>query len=138
VTDAMTSTMDALHGAWRRTLCGMPLALIVGLLWMHGLSTGHHDAGSAVGGLSSAAVTTDLCDGHDKPMHCPTDRGHHSTSVCQSPALGNGFTPAPPQAQTGASPSPGSPILVATTADAAGNGTGCGPPSLTMMSISRT
>jgi hypothetical protein len=124
----------------RRLLGVLVLALLVGLVWMHALGGGHASA-SAMAGHNSAATASadDACGDHDGSSPCP-DRPDHPGPVCQAGAVTGGIVLAPAASGGAIAPSPPEPVKVstATVAGDAGTGTGCGPPSLNMLSISRT
>lgn len=82
---------------------------------------------------------------HDGDLQGGHPGGHnggydgHGQSMCQAPGLGgNALSSAPSLLPSSTVPATAiAALLATTTADAAG-GSGCGPPSLTMLSISRT
>jgi hypothetical protein len=133
----MTPAAISLPHWWtvrRAVLAAFVLTVVAGLVWMHALGAGHR--GSAVNPHGHAAVQVP-CEGHGS-QPCPPAPSHHGGSVCQSGAVAQGYTVPAPQPAVSAG-EPVRPMLsVATVATDAGVGTGCGPPSLTMLSISRT
>jgi hypothetical protein len=124
----------------RRVLCLVVLVLVAGVVWMHAVSGGHHAPAPLMD--HSAGATADVpCDGH-QATPCPHDPvDGHPGPLCQSGAVSTGTVPAAMPPLTGlAPPVPGDEALTATATVAAeaGSGSGCGPPSRTMLSISRT
>ncbi|HWG98965.1 MAG TPA: DUF6153 family protein [Pilimelia sp.] len=137
-------------GRHRATMLIIIMAVVGGLVWMHALSDGHGDAGN--GGVRHGSADTPRTahasvlaagpggEDHRDTSPCPADRSGHPGPMCQSGAVPAGIAPAPPNAPAVALPPPtrSTPSLARTTAADAGAGTGCGPPSLTLLSISRT
>jgi hypothetical protein len=132
------------------------VAVLAGLAAMHALgmhtliSTSTSSRASAAGALAAGDSRSPLdpvampdpagdpCPdgGHDGP--CP---GHgHDGQVCQSGALSSAGTAVPQLVSwPGSAPAGQPPAALPVTAWAhAGAGSGCGPPSLTQLSISRT
>jgi hypothetical protein len=128
-----------------RVTAGLTLAVLAGLLWMHALTVGHHDFAAPRGGHPAGApdahhgvAGANLCGHHDGVPHGPARPLGHPAQVCQSAAVAAGFAPTVPDACAWFGPAPVAvPARWSPAADA-GAGTGCGPPSLTMLSISRT
>jgi hypothetical protein len=113
------------------------IAVLVGLVWMHALGGGHAAAGAMAGhGAAATASADDACGDHGGSSPCPD----HPGPVCQAGAVTGGIVLAPAAATGTIAPSRPEPVRVstATVAGDAGSGTGCGPPSLNMLSISRT
>ncbi len=104
-----------------------------------GSVTAHHIAVDNSTTEHSHPDTNAECQ-HSDPAHeqCPGDQHRHHGQVCQSGALNQGFTlPALTAAFEGL-PADQSLPLIATAAEGAAWGSGCGPPSLLELSISRT
>lgn len=126
--------------AWRWTLPGLIIALIAGLVWMHALSAGHQSDTVPAAGQVHSSAAADPCMNGDRHTECPVHLPEHPGPICQSGAL-----PAGAAAVTAASTAgvrievivPG-PVSAVTAALDRGAGSGRGPPSLTMLSISRT
>lgn len=127
---------DAMARRWARL--GLLLATLVGLVVMHQLAGAPEFGGRD---HRPAGVAAKSSSGHclQQDGDCPPDRHGHQGRICQaSPPSGIGAAPpvlavmseVPPAAAVVISPRTGAP-------DAA-NGSGCGPPSLTQLSISRT
>ena len=128
----------------RRTARGrlafaLAIAVIAGLVWMHALGGGH-DGTASHGGHDAAATADHRCAGHDRAP-CPADPDRDHDPTCQTGAVGGPFTLAGPQ-PAGVPAAPARPLPTApspaTAAVEAGTGSGCGPPSLAKLSISRT
>lgn len=122
------------------------LAILLGVLGMHALaspaSVHGHSAGSHHGAAGSWLVgpPVDVHAGHGYPdpcaLPCPDDTGHPG-AVCE--AAGVASAPILPLlAPTGTAVPSRQSRLTVTAAEDAAHGSGCGPPSLTALSISRT
>lgn len=132
--------------------CGSRLVLVVaillGVLGMHALafpaSVHGHPVGShhGVAGFwhtGSGPVGAEHA-GHGSSVPCavpcPDDTGHRG-AVCEAAAVASAPT-LPPLAPTGTAVPSRQSRLTVTAAEDAAHGSGCGPPSLTALSISRT
>ncbi len=131
---------------------GLGLLTLAAVIAMHGIdpiaaarATGstieHHVAEEHATAATAehSHDTTAQCH-HGDPTHqqCPSDRHRHHGQMCQSGSLNQGFVlPAVPAAFEGLHVDQ-SPPLVATAAEDAADGSGCGPPSLLKLAISRT
>lgn len=132
--------------------CGSRLllvsAILLGVLGMHALASpaavhghpaaSHHGvAGSwhtgswSVGAEHAGHGSSDPC-----AVPCPDDVGHPG-AVCEAAAVASAPI-LPPLAPTGTAVPSRQPRLTVTAAEDAAHGSGCGPPSLTALSISRT
>ena len=111
------------------------VAVVSGLVWMHALGGGHHRHTASHAGHGQQAAD-DVCTGHDTSRPCPTEPGNEHP-VCQSGPVTGSFTIAEPQ-PVGWPEHRSSPVDPVSAALAVSDGSGCGPPSLTMLSISRT
>ncbi|GGM42586.1 DUF6153 family protein [Dactylosporangium sucinum] len=126
-----------------RTLAAVLLAVAVA--WMHTVAVagipapgGHHAAG--------VVAMTPPAEGTTSTPHVPSGDdgagGHgrgHAGSMCQAPGLGGaGWSPALLALPFHVAPTGPLPSLPTTVAVDAARGTGCGPPSLAMLSILRT
>jgi hypothetical protein len=142
---AMTSTTRRRAGRVRgATVVSWPrwalvLATLVGLVVMHQLAGGPHpvDHPHAAGAATVLAAHPPCPPGQGQ---CPDDPHGHPGQVCQpgTPSASTG-TAAPAQPSVRAVPAtPVAPVSPRTAAGEAGHGSGCGPPSLTLLSISRT
>lgn len=130
--------------AVRRAGLLVAVLLVLGVAWMHTLAAaplpaGGHTSGHAGTAMAVAVMPHCLAGGHDAPCRDSPHGGDHATSMCQS---------TPPGA-TGVHVPTFTPSLLAALVTAAGawpatvaveaaGGSGCGPPSLSMLSISRT
>jgi hypothetical protein len=133
---AVRSAPAARPRSWSRP--GLIIALIAGLLWMHALGTGHHSAPAAATGLVSSAIA-DPCQGGGSHRDCPSDLPEHPGPVCQAAAVpGGAAAMAVPDQGAGFAWAGTDPPVRVTVATSAVRGSGCGPPSLTLLSISRT
>jgi hypothetical protein len=128
-----------------RLVAGLVLGVLAGLLWMHALTVRHHGFMAPPGSHPAAAsdahhgmAGTNVCGHHDGVPHGPASPLGHPTQVCQSGAVAAGFAPTVPDACAWSGPPPVAVPARSSPAAEAGAGTGCGPPSLTMLSISRT
>jgi hypothetical protein len=96
-------------------------------------------ASSTAADMTTAMAEQQRCAA---PNHgsCPdTERhGGHTGAMRQAPAIGGAALTAPQLPAAGPAPVLRIAPLPATTATEAADGTGCGPPSLDMLSISRT
>jgi hypothetical protein len=124
----------------RQVLCLVVFVLVAGVVWMHAVSGGHHLPAAPL--VDHSAGAADMpCDGHHSTP-CPADPvDGHPGPLCQSGAVSPGTASAAMPPLTGLAPSgpgDGTVTAAATVAAEAGSGSGCGPPSLTMLSISRT
>jgi uncharacterized protein DUF6153 len=117
------------------------VVVVLGLVWMHGLSPrGHSHVTGLLDGHHAAAtpVSDPGCESMDTHEPCPGDASHHAGGLCES---GNVPTPAAlPDLPLAASPATetAAGVSATTVAPNAAAGSGCGPPSLTYLSISRT
>jgi hypothetical protein len=125
-------------------MAGLVLGVLAGLLWMHALTVGHHDVASTLGSHPAAATDahhgvagSNVCGHHDRSPHGPAKPLGHPTQVCQSSAPTTGSAPTVPDALALYGPAAIAVPARWSPAAEAGAGTGCGPPSLTMLSISR-
>jgi hypothetical protein len=116
--------------------------LVLGVAWMHTLAmapllAGGHTDGHT--GMATAAAPHCVAGGHGTPCHDPPHGDDHAASMCQStpPTTGGVHIPALTLSLPMA-PLPTARAWPATVAADAAAGSGCGPPSLTMLSISRT
>ena len=129
-------------GAARRAGMFVAVLLVLGVAWMHTLAmapllVGDHTDGHI--GMAMAAAPHCVAGGHGTPCHDAPHGDDHAASMCQStpPAAGGGHIPAlTPSLLT--APLPPACAWPTTVAVDAAAGSGCGPPSLTMLSISRT
>jgi hypothetical protein len=126
-------------------VAGLVLGVLAGLLWMHALTLGHHGFAATLGGHPAGSpdahhgvAGTNVCGHHDGVPHGPAGPRGYPTQVCQSAAVAAGFAPTVPDSTAWAGPVPLALPACWSPAAEAGAGTGCGPPSLTMLSISRT
>lgn len=130
----------------RRGSVALPIGLaclvvgtIIGLVFMHALSGGHELL--LPPGMPAHAATSpvaDPCHDSDRRGHCPTDQPRHPGPMCQStPATAGAVIPALVRSPVPVAALPTA-LLRDTAAGEVGAGSGCGPPSLTMLSISRT
>ncbi len=115
------------------------VVVVFGILAMHGLASPatagvSRGASHVMGHGAGCQVRGDAPD-----VPCPGDHGGHVGPVCQAGAVSVGTGIAAPVSQAVAVPTDG-PLwrLTVTAAVDAADGTGCGPPSLTALSISRT
>jgi len=127
----------------RGTRLVLVLAVLLGVLGMHALappaSAHQHPAGSHHGvWLISPPVAAHAGHGSPEPcaVPCPDDTGHPG-AVCEAAAVASAPT-LPPLAPTGMAVPFRQSRLTVTAAEDAAHGSGCGPPSLTALSISRT
>ncbi|WP_327010540.1 DUF6153 family protein [Dactylosporangium sp. NBC_01737] len=114
--------------------------LVLGVAWMHALAAAPIPAAVHAGAIMATQATPRCAsDGDHDP--CPDSQhdGGHATAMCQSglpPAIG---TPTPTftvsQAAVPATPAR---ALTGTVAADAADGTGCGPPQRSELSIWRT
>jgi len=116
---------------------GLPMmltvfTLIVGVLWMHGASAGHHGMPTGPEHMAAAACP------HLPGSPCPDEPAHHDGTACQVTVAAPAAIPAPATAIFYLAVPRGESrrAAVITAVDAAG-GSGCGPPSLTALSILR-
>ena len=122
-------------------LCLLVLAILAGLVWMHALSGSHHTASHSTHphpAVAHGTAAVSPCPEVYGSPPCPPHRPGRHSAVCESAAVPNPFVvalPASLHAGTQVDPGPNTAVVPATEA---GTGTGCGPPSLTMLSISRT
>ncbi len=136
----------------RLSMGGASLALLLalaGVIAMHGVdpvaaarATGSIAAHHAVGGRPaiehSHHNTDSKCHHSDSTHeHCPHDSHQRHGQVCQSGALTSAVA-LPALTSTFNGPAREPRLSVTTAADDAGLGSGCGPPSLIELSISRT
>ncbi|GAA2574803.1 hypothetical protein GCM10010399_00130 [Dactylosporangium fulvum] len=140
------------HAARWFAVIAVLLALAVG--WMHTAAVApphpgphaqpHRDVTSvAVSERTGAWIVAATRDGE----HCGAATGHaggdcpggdHARSMCQAPPPGGPVLGSPPPQPSGAVPADVTAALPATTAAEAAGGSGCGPPSLAMLSVLRT
>jgi hypothetical protein len=119
-------------------LAWLVVGTILGLVWMHALSGGHELPFAGMPSHSVMDSVADPCPGPDGSGHCPGDQPQHPGPVCQSGPVTAGVTvTAPVELAVSVAPPP---VRVSgiTVAVDAGAGTGCGPLSLIMLSVSRT
>jgi hypothetical protein len=139
MTSRRTRSARARAAPLRAALPGLILALVVGLVWMHALTAGQHRGAPSVVGYAESVAAVDACAGHGRPSECPPHQPEHPGPVCQAaavPGVAVVAVPAPAVAAGRVSDLRPVPVSAATAAGDAGAGTGCGPPSLTMLSIS--
>ncbi len=132
----------------RDTRLVLVLAILLGVLGMHALASpasvlGHpagsdhgaagswHTASWPVGAQHAGHGSFDTC-----AVPCPDD-ARHPGAVCEAAAVASAPT-LPPLAPTGTAVPSRQSRLTVTAAEDAAHGSGCGPPSLTALSISRT
>ncbi|GAA3259623.1 hypothetical protein GCM10010532_111050 [Dactylosporangium siamense] len=129
-------------GAACRAGAFVAVLLVLGVAWMHTLAMAPLPAGGYAGGhtrMAMAAAPHCVAGEHGTPCRDAPHGSGHAASMCQStPPAAEGMhipalTPSPLTA-----PRPATRAWPATTAVDAAAGSGCGPPSLTMLSISRT
>jgi hypothetical protein len=125
------------HGPRNPGVLVLVVALLFGVLGMHGLASpasGHGSRPEVTAGHSD-------CDraAHSGETPCPEDDTGHPGPICQAGAVMFALAmPVPPGTVTSV-PAPVAPSrLTATAAEEAAHGTGCGPPLLSELSISRT
>lgn len=122
--------------AWPWARWGLLLISLVGLVVMHHLAGapnlgGHHHR---------AEVAVKSSSGHclQQDGDCPDDRRGHQGQVCQaSSPSGAGVAPPVLAVMPEVPPAVAAVISPQTVAPDAADGSGCGPPSLTQLSISR-
>lgn len=135
------------HGAGALRTLMLLLAFSVG--WMHTLSTVPAFAAAPaatemtahVAGTAAAMTAGQRCAEAPHDGSCPPGPhdGGHAASMCLSTAASNTATTAPAfSVDSLAVPLRARPSLLVTTMVDAAGGTGCGPPSLHLLSISRT
>ncbi|GGK07066.1 hypothetical protein GCM10010123_41070 [Pilimelia anulata] len=108
------------------------LVLVVGVLWMHGASTGHRGLPPAGHGPAAAHCP------EDRGPHCPTEPTGHDGAACRVnlPAASAPVADPGPGTHCPASPA-GEVRATVITADEAGAGSGRGPPSRAALSVLR-
>lgn len=115
------------------------LSAVLGLVAMHqlaGLPAGHSHDHDAAPRIHAVLAATDHCP-HPDGAQCP-DRFHgHPGQVCQPHQSGNGPDGIPALAPLPQEPSEPALLTARTAAREAGNGTGCGPPRLSELSLRR-
>ena len=124
------------------------VAIILGVLGMHALApsapleshgvSGHEAASGHVAVVTGPSDHPD-CEraSHPDQMPCPDDTDGHPGPMCQAGAVAFALM-LPVPFGAGMPVVAMTPRLTATVVEDAAHGTGCGPPSLTKLSISRT
>ncbi|HEX6074813.1 MAG TPA: DUF6153 family protein [Micromonosporaceae bacterium] len=118
------------------------VAILLGVLGMHAITSpvAVHSGGFGHGPAVAGQADHPGCErsAHPGEVPCPDDGTGHPGAVCQAGAVTFASAlPAPSDPGTPVTPVSSSP-LTATASEDAAHGTGCGPPSLTGLSISRT
>jgi hypothetical protein len=115
------------------------VAIVLGVLGMHALTPSAPLESHGVSGHEAVVTDHPDCNRASRPDQtpCPDDTDGHPGPMCQAGAVAFALIlPVPfgagmPVAAT-------TPRLTATVVEDAAHGAGCGPPSLTKLSISRT
>ncbi|MFF5233597.1 hypothetical protein [Dactylosporangium sp. NPDC000521] len=124
-------------GARSRVWLLAAVLLVLGVAWMHTLAAAPlPPAVHAGAAMPVEAMPPCTSDGHHDPCPGSPHGGGHATAMCQSalpPAIG---APTPTVVASHAAPPVSTvlPLTVTVAADAAG-GSGCGPPSRSVLSV---